>query len=684
MNQRTLLIIGIVLAVAVIICAVCAVATGLGTLWFWNLNETSFSTDQPNPPDQPTPQVTLSTGQVSNETVLTLENTIVPDNNPVELAERFQGIKNIPDTVPASIPYQTGDKEQFWVTDSDSNVTSQTTATLQYAGSVVYFWVEDGVDFEQNDLDQLAQTFEDQIYPVDRNFFGSEWFPGIDNDPHIYILYTTGMGFNVAGYFSSTDEIHPLATEYSNAHEMFLLNADNSPLDDEYTYGVLAHEFQHMIHWYRDRNETSWLNEGMSELATLLNNYVHTGFIQEYIFEPDLQLNDWPNDENATTPHYGAGMSFVTYFLERFGNEATQSLVADVANGMDSVDDVLQAENITDSLTGQPVNGDSVVLDWMITNYLGDSSVADGRYAYNTYPEVFVHAGPTEYVEDCSSDSNTRDVHQYGVDYINITRDFGLNCGMNTLHFVGSTQTALLPADAYSGNFAFWSNKGDESDMSLTRAFDFTGVSGGITLNYQTWYDIETDWDYVYLLVSSDDGANWDLITTPSGTDTDPTGNSYGWGYTGLSGGGSVSEWMQESVDLSQYAGEQVLLRFEYVTDAAVNGEGFMIDDITIPETGYSENFEAGDGGWQAAGFARVHNALPQTFRIALIAEVSEGYDTTVQIIEVAANNVVDITLDFCLTANFSCNGIESYTLVVMGSTRFTRQTAAYQFSFGQ
>jgi hypothetical protein len=192
-------------------------------------------------------------------------------------------------------------------------------------------------------------------------------------------------------------------------------------------------------------------------------------------------------------------------------------------------------------------------------------------------------------------------------------------------------------------------------------------------LNYETWYDIEQDWDYVYLLASTDSGANWEIVTTPSGTDTDPTGNSYGWGYTGVSGGGDPGDsiWTEESVDLSQFAGQEVLLRFEYVTDAAVNGEGFMLDDVSIPEAGYSEDFEAGDGGWQAAGFARVENVLPQNFRLALIAD---GDETTVQIIDVPADNVVDIPLDF--------SNVDNYTLVVTGTTRFTRQTAAYRFSF--
>jgi hypothetical protein len=188
-------------------------------------------------------------------------------------------------------------------------------------------------------------------------------------------------------------------------------------------------------------------------------------------------------------------------------------------------------------------------------------------------------------------------------------------------------------------------------------------------MDYYTWYNIEEDWDYVYVLASTDDGATWDFLDTPTGTNANPTGNSYGWGYTGFSGGFEPGVWIQESVDLSPYAGQQVLLRFEYITDAAVNGEGFMVDDIAIPQLGYFEDFEQGDGGWQAAGFARVENILPQNFRLALI---THGAETTVQIIDVPDTNALSIPLD----------GENDVTLVVIGATRFTRQTAAYRFWF--
>jgi hypothetical protein len=548
-----------------------------------------------------------------------------------------------------------GETDTFWVTNVETNENNEVSATLRYVTPHVYFWIQDDVSFDEQEMKALVDEFENKIYPTNREFFGTEWSPGIDGDEHIYILYARGLGSSIAGYFSSADSIHPLVHEYSNAHEMFLFNADNTFLGEEFTYGVLAHEFQHMIHWNQDLNETSWLNEGSSELAAFLNGYDPGGFDWLYISDPDLQLNDWPNDQNATSPHYGAGFLFMTYFLDRFGEDATKLLVKDPANGFESVEDVLRAINATDPQKGQPITADDFYMDWVVTNFLLDESVGDGRYVYGNYPGAN-RASATETFSTCPQSAVTRDVHQYGVDYLAIECE-----GDFTLSFTGSTVTGLLPADPYSGQYAFWSNKGDESNMTLTREFDFSQTTGEIKLSFRTWYDIETDYDYVYL-ESSEDGQTWQILTTPSGTAEDPSGNSYGWGYNDVTDG-----WIEETIDLSQYAGKKISLRFEYVTDAAVNGEGFLLDDVSIEAIGYQTDFETDDGGWSAEGFVRVQNALPQTFHLALILT----QDSSVKMVPVNADQTAEIPL--------SLKEGEKAFLVVSGTTRYTRELGTYQ-----
>jgi hypothetical protein len=626
-----------------------------------------FSTPQfesPTPVSENAPPPAL----VPTDTLYTLENTFIPINDPIDLAHRLLNQDNISPTVPPpDSPYKIGAHEAFWAGNGD-NENFLVQATLRNITDHAYFWIEDGIIYNQRDLNVLAETFEKSIYPTNRAFFGSEWTPGVDGDPHIYILYARGIGDDIAGYFSSADEWPPQVNRYSNSHEMFLFNADNSPLDDESTLGTMAHEFQHMIHWYQDQNESSWMDEGFSELAALLNNFYSGGFDWLYTRNPDLQLNSWPAEsQEDTTPHYGASFLFITYFLDRFGETTTQALVANQDDDLESVDSTFQQLNIFDPLTGEPITADDFFLDWAMTNYLMDSTVGDGRFTYTSYrgaPRV----KPTPSFSNCPVSSIADEVHQYGVDYIRFTCK-----GSYTLHFEGSIQVPLLPEDPHSGHYAIWSNKNNSSDMTFTRTFDLTSYSGPLSLNYWTWYDIEEGWDFVYLEASTD-GEHWKILSSPSGTDEDTQGNNYGWGYTGYSGGKSTPVWIYETVDLTQFAGQTLTLRFEYITDSNLTGEGFLLDDLSIPQIGYNTDFEADVAGWQFDGWAHIQNVLPQTYRLALI---SEGDTTDIQYITLNSDISADIPLKIG-------EAVDNVVLVVSGTARFTRQLAPYRINMSQ
>ena len=94
-----------------------------------------------------------------------------------------------------------GDKEKFWISISDTAEHLKTDFTLLYITPHSYFWAEDGTDVNEGDMKALMDTFEEKIYPTDREFFGSEANPGVDGDPHIYVLYASSIGHNIAGLF---------------------------------------------------------------------------------------------------------------------------------------------------------------------------------------------------------------------------------------------------------------------------------------------------------------------------------------------------------------------------------------------------------------------------------------------------------------------------------------------------
>lgn len=609
-------------------------------------------------PVSPTPIPTLKPETAKNafNSLEILEQELVPINDPIDLAQRLGGKGDIPETlIDPNAPYTVGDQQVFWVTNVDTNENFQVTTTLRYLGDHVYVWIEDGVDYSGSDLLALGETFDDEIYPTNREFFGSEWSPGVDGDPRIYIVYAGGLGRSLAGYFSSADALHPEAHEFSNAHEMFLINSDNVLLSEDYIYGTLAHEYQHMIHWYTDKNEETWLNEGFSMLAELINGFDPGGFDYSYINNPDLQLTDWGTDVGGNGPHYGASLLFTTYFLDRFGDEATQAVVAHDENGMESIDIVLNEMGITDPITGEPLTAEDIFAEWAVANILGDENVGDGRYDYQIYPSAPV-ASPSVTFPTCPMGQTNYDVAQFGVDYVEITCS-----GEYTLNFSGSTGISVLPTSTYSGDYFFWSNMGDHSNMSLEQRFDLTEVDGAVEMTYHTWYDLEEDYDYVFVSASTDE-RDWEILNTTSCTTEDPSGNSYGCGLNGQTDG-----WQLETVDLSQFTGQEVTLRFDYVTDAAVNGVGMVIDDMEIAAIDYFTDFETDRGGWEAEGFVRIQNLLPQDFRISMIIR---GEETEVLPIKLDENNqaALDINID---------DG-ESVILVISGTTPVTRQKAQY------
>ncbi len=160
------------------------------------------------------------------------------------------------------------------------------------------------------------------------------------------------------------------------------------------------------------------------------------------------------------------------------------------------------------------------------------------------------------------------------------------------------------------------------------------------------------------------DGEDWQILETSSCTTNNPSGNSYGCGLNGASNG-----WKLQAVDLSAYAGQEVTLRFDYVTDAAVNGIGLAIDDIQIAAIDYNSDLEADEGGWQADGFVRIENVLPQTFRVTL---VTYGDEINVIPLELNADNTLSTDLDLT-------DDIYQAVLVISGTTPVTRQSATYQ-----
>ena len=119
------------------------------------------------------------------------------------------------------------------------------------------------------------------------------------------------------------------------------------------------------------------------------------------------------------------------------------------------------------------------------------------------------------------------------------------------------------------------------------------------------------------MTVSTDGGAHWTPLKTEASSATDPNGQNLGNGISGSSSGETATGWKHLTADLSPYAGKQVQLRFEYVTDGNLNFGGFAVDDIEIPGLPLDE--AEADNGWVTSGFIRSTNLVSQRFAVQVL-----------------------------------------------------------------
>jgi len=527
-----------------------------------------------------------------------------PDRDLPALARqlRWNGVE--PDPQPArfadGLP-EVGHTTDFWTLDYPRSRMVSKEFVLAAVSEHAYWWIEQGLDVDDADLQRSVADVEEQIYPRVTAAFGAA--PGSAADPqrgHIINGRIPGVG----GYVSGADPYPPSVQPYSNGVPAIYINAREIPLGSPEYLTVLAHELQHAIHWYADPAEATWLNEGLSELAVTEAGY-WPGSMRYYLRRPNTSLVNWPKDLDGDIGlNYGAAALFAHYLRERYVPDGgLPDLLAGPDNGIAAVDAFL-AEQGAETAAGEPAGFHSVFADWMVANLL---DADEGEFGYAGL-DVEASITRTQRVGD---DGTSVSLPQYGIDYVELR---GIDKGAE-IRFEADGVTPILPDELPDGR-CWWTNRGDDTSTTLTRELTVpTGASGGEepALTFHLWYDIEEDWDYLYLEVSTDGGQTWNVLPADGTTDANPLGNSYGHGYTG--GGG----WKEVVVSLADYAGLRAWFRFHYVTDDAIHGIGACLGDVVL-----SWEEDSTPNRWEPDGFVRINNRVLQEWIVWVISDNAE------------------------------------------------------------
>jgi hypothetical protein len=501
------------------------------------------------------------------------------------------------------------------------------TFTLRSVGENVEIWVADNLAFPAGDprpdpvitqeqVDKLRNEFDSNIYPKATSFFG---MPDQLNGSNATLPALTG-GLLSEDYYEGSDKVIMLVDNikddnYTNPNYPFFVagffwktienyidrniitidtNSWETRLESTF-YGTTIHELQHLIHSDNDGAEETWLNEGMSTFSEYLGGYGHDdSSINFYLDHPENSLVNW--DEHRVTKtgpetiaDYGQVYLFTLYMNDKFGREFIRDLALSETQGMNSVNEALKAH-------GSSLDFTQLYQNFITALTLDSDRVGNGVYNFDSIDlrDVIVNQttkekrGKTVDFEKAVT-YEKEGVPAWGGDFKALEfQDKIRSISFNGVDFLPIPwQSVKDPLG--SDNQVLWGNKGDEADNGLIFEADLSGVESA-TLNFDNYIDIEEQWDFGMVQVSTDGGESWNSLENEN-TRIDVVEEGYPKIKENVPGfTGHYEDWQTEIFDLSAYAGQKVLVSFRYLTDWGSNGTGWFIDNIEIPEIGYTND----------------------------------------------------------------------------------------------
>ena len=485
----------------------------------------------------------------------------------------------------------------------------------------------------------VGQQFDQRIWESDVFHFGNynsrSPRPEIDGKRAAIFVhnirdeaYWGPYRFYTAGYFTSglNNEQHLNAIFIDSFNWKNRLGVNTTTPSLSYLYeGVVAHEFQHLIHQDIDPNEADFINEGMAEIAMqfIYGTSTTAGEIGEALVYHRDSLTDWKSE----LFDYGNSCLWQDYLWERMGGGVIDAPLAgrvtaayadnkfaDTPDKFTDPGDKFIWNLIHDQASGLagvanwvggPANVEALHRDFTLANLL-DGKVAEPNWNYRNLvlggadsDGYSIDDGIAYYKSNVNGNvpptrKNVRRLtvtEPWGAYY----RTYGGQEPGVTMSFTGGATDGVA---AHSLPTQWYSSLGNMLNRTLARRIDL--VPAGATLSFWTWFDIEPDWDYGYVEASTD-GVKWTKLTQTSSTlpvGVDNINGSSIWdgpgGLTGVSGG-----WQQANFSLGGLSGS-VYVRFRYATDDAFNGVGWYVDDISL--NGFSDPVDT-TNGWTTDGW---------------------------------------------------------------------------------
>lgn len=454
------------------------------------------------------------------------------------------------------------------------------------------------------------------------------------NDNIMYVangstLYkSTDLGINFTNVYSASSAITSIEVHSSDSNTVYLTTQSSSGGVFKSTNGgtsfssfstglpsigknVIAHQGRNTLNplylgtdlgvYYRDDSMTSW-----QPFDTNLPNVSVT----------DLEIN--VEDAKLIAATYGRGIwqtnipveipandvKFVTILSPGIDINCAQNVIPQVQvknNGTNAISSVTVNYSIDTGATNNYVWNGTIAANNNATIDLPSSTLTRGVHTLNVSTTISSDA-----YSDNNSGSTTFYINDSGtigqVNPFTTTANalISYNEGGQGSQWVRGIRTSGIMSS--SGNTVYTTNlTGNYPDMIksylVSQCYNLSNVTNP-QISFAMKYDLEENWDIVYVQYSTNFGATWNVLgnmatnwynsdRTPTTTGTD-CNNCPGAQWTGTSAALTTYSYPLNSLNTET----NIIFRIVFHSDDAENKRGVNVDDFVISGTLSSENFE--------------------------------------------------------------------------------------------
>jgi len=381
------------------------------------------------------------------------------------------------------------------------------------------------------------------------------------------VLYPYGYDYNQP---TEDNEIYEFITSELVSENNYdnIISADLYPAagdSDDFMYGMLItedNETREKIFAMTPEIGSSFWPQA-STIEGLCKGMIHLNLTAAKMIGNYAILED-------NTPNFIADTNFQSYFsIQRLGiieNGNFSISLIPVSTNINSVSseinlnslqigEIIESSievNLDDSIN----EGDSIVYKYILNNGLYEEEILINKI-YGE-PQIIIEDESDNYTNYWSNDSDWSNTYEeYFSPYTSITDS---------------------PYWNYSNN--------SQEIIQLINTVDLSGIVYA-EINFDAKWNIESGYDYVQLEISANNGNSW---IPQCGKYTTKGIETHDYALDEPLYDGNQSDWINESISLTDYIGQEILVRFKLYTDGGVRRDGFYFDNFKIK--GLSENLD--------------------------------------------------------------------------------------------